>query len=1090
MLDIVTMLALTAAMVAMSANPATLQNASPQTPIANAFIRNNGQWDPEARFLARSGGLDFWVTRTGFTLDFHRIAYGENTASKQGHVVQVEVVGSTGTTAANGVIELPGVINYLNGSQENWVSNVPRFAEAQSVGLLPNVDARFYFDKGMPRYDMVVRPGANPNSIKLAYTGAKNLRAENNVLRYETTFGTVEEQGLFVYQKVNGTIKPVSAKHVVNADGTVSFQLGAYDSSKALIIDPVIWSTYLGGTANDQPKRNIVDGTGAHYVTGTTLAADFPTTAGAYDLAINGASDAFVTKLAADGSSLVYSTYVGGTGSEEGNGLAVSNSGTVTFVGRTTSGATFPQIPPAATPLSAGGGVDDAFIATINAAGTALTFASKLGGSLHDQANNVVLNNTTATVVGETTSTNYPARTTNPDIRPFQFSNGGGQDAFITEVNLDTRRVSFSTYVGGAGTETATDVLLLSGLPIAIGTTTGTFTAASYAAKPGFDKTANGGTDAWLLGVGSGYASVSFWSLYGGTNNESAGGFYRASDGALFMAGTTNSGDLPIVLGYQSALFGFGGGYMAKFTGDTSTLTASTFYRGSTGDVSIADIQADPLGAPVVIGRSAARDLKLGGMDADRTRRGGSDVFVSRFSPALNVFWHGTYLGGNNDDWASSLAMFGTTAVASGWTNSSILPNTAGKAQPALAGGNDGFLASVTLPVSFTQFNAYAPISPYRWPFDVRTDAGVYADTVVTFTSDNAKFPLPASVTIPRGSNKSATLSVTPTPAGSIQMDEVANLSATSGATVLTQTVNIPAPVISTIAFDTTEQPAGLDVIATVNLASANPTLYIPVGLSLVDATTGDPIDPAQAFLHRSSVLTIPANEMSGVVYIRSLARNTDLSVKIKGPLGFMSDTVLLKKTSVSSVTLSRDTVKGGTSTLVTGTVRLSNRAPLGGTVVELDADTDAANVPASVTVPAGSTSATFTFNTDAVATDTLATVTGAANGTSASDTVTIQAPVLNNFVLDFPTRTVGTSQRARVYIDGNAPVGGMDITIMLVNPSTGVTVPATVNIPEGLRVSSSFLMPIDASIGTTPVMVTLRATLGTVSIDKTFTVN
>jgi hypothetical protein len=321
-------------------------------------------------------------------------------------------------------------------------------------------------------------------------------------------------------------------------------------------------------------------------------------------------------------------------------------------------------------------------------------------------------------------------------------------------------------------------------------------------------------------------------------------------------------------------------------------------------------------------------------------------------------------------------------------------------------------------------------------------------------------------------------------------MDEVANLSATSGATVLTQTVNIPAPVISTIAFDTTEQPAGLDVIATVNLASANPTLYIPVGLSLVDAMTGDPIDPAQAFLHRSSVLTIPANEMSGAVYIRSLARNTDLMVKIKGPLGFLSDTVLLKKTAVSSVTLSRDTVKGGTTSLVTGTVRLSNRAPLGGTVVELDADTDAANVPASVTVPAGSTSATFTFNTDAVAVDTLATIVGAANGTSASDTVTIQAPVLNNFVLDFPTRTVGTSQRARVYIDSNAPVGGMDITIMLVNPSTGVTVPATVNIPEGLRVSSSFLMPIDASIGTTPVVVTLRATLGTVMIDKTFTVN
>jgi hypothetical protein len=1084
------MLALSAAVVALSATPATLQNASPQIPIANAFIRNNGQWDPEARFLARTGGLDFWVTGTGFTLDFHHIVNGENNGSVKGHVVKVDVVGASGA-ASNGVNQVPGYVNYLIGQAENWVTNVPRFEESRSVNLVNGVDARYYFDNGAPRYDLVIRPGANPANLKLSYSGAENLRVENGVLKYDTSFGTIEERGLFVYQRINGSNRQVGARQVINEDGTVSFQLANYDSSKPVIIDPVIWSTYLGGTANDQPRRNVMDGTGAHYLTGTTLSADFPVTAGAYDVALGGASDAFVSKLSPDASSLVYSTYLGGTtGMEEGNGLALFNSGAVAVVGRTSSGASFPAV---GTQLTAGGGVDDAFLSVLNAAGTAATYSSKLGGSLHDQANNVLVNNNLVVIVGETTSTNFPARTPNPDLRPFQIGNAGGQDAFITEVNLTTSRVNFSTYCGGTGTDTATDLVLVGGLPIVSGTTTSpTFPDPDLAGKPGYSKTNAGGTDAWLLGVAPNWTTANFWTFFGGSGNETAPAFYRSSAaaniGEFYLAGSTSSTDLPIVAGYQNVLFGFAGGYIARFNPDTSVLSSSTYYRASDGAVEINDIQPDSIGAPIVIGRSSGRTLKLGGLDADRTRRGGSDVFVSRFSPLLNIFWHGTYLGGNNDDWASSIAVRNNQVAAAGWTNSTILPNTTGKYQSALSGENDGYLALVSLPVSFTQFNVYSPISPYRWPIDVRTDAGVYTTTDIAFTSDQAVFPLPATTTIPTGLNKSATISVTPSPAGALQTNTTVNLTATALGMTLNKTLILSAPVLSGIDFSANEVAAGVDVTATVLLATSSDSLYVPVGLALVDATSGDPIAPADAFLHKSNVLTFPAGSTSAIVYIRSVARDTDLSVKIKGPSGFMSAPVLLRKTGAEALELSRGSIRGGTTESVSGTVRLTSKAKVGGQVVNLSVDAGAVKIPVSVTVPAGATSAKFTITAAAVAVDTLATVTAEVNGTTATNSFTVAAPVLTDMKFDFANVKVGGSQRGRVYTDINAPAGGLTVTFELVSPASGVTVPTTVTIPGGTRTSPNFFLPVNAGVGA-PTTVTIRATLNGVSVERTFNV-
>ncbi|MDX2065573.1 MAG: SBBP repeat-containing protein [Fimbriimonadaceae bacterium] len=1079
------MLALTAAMVAIAGNPAVPQTASPIIPIGNAFIRNNGQWDPEARFLARSGGLDFWVTRTGFTLDFHRIDNGQAEPRVKGHVVKVEVVGASGAGESTGAKELPGKLNYQIGNPNQWATNVSRFEEARTTALIPGIDGRFYFDNGLPRYDLIVRPGANANDLKLRYEGASNLQVRNGKLTYETAFGQVEERSLFVYQKVDGNIRPVKASYVVNNDGTVGFSLGSFDTARPVIIDPVVWSTYLGGAANDMPKKHVTDGSGNIYVVGQTLSANFPTVTGSYDLALDGASDAFVTKFNAGGESLAFSTYLGGTGADDARGLAVTGSGAPIVVGQTTSGASFPVL---GRQLTAGGGASDAFITQLANTGGALIYSSRFGGSAADAANAVVQNGAAAIVVGDTSSTNFPARTDNIDVRPFQFNNNGGQDAFINSINLDAKQFNWSTYVGGAGTDSGRDVAIVGGIPTLLGqSTSASFPGANYSGKPGYDQSGNGGTDAFLLGVSGPATAVSYYSFFGGSGNDTAAGL--ANDGAteIYIAGSTVSGDLPYVLGYQNNLLGHQGGYIARFNGNASELQRSTFYRGSRGPVSIDDIAIDPVGAVVVAGRTETNDLKLGGTDADRTRRGASDVFASRFGPDLNLFWYGTLLGGNLNDWASSVSVAGENVYVAGYTTSTSLPNTTGKFSETLAGGEDGYVALVTFPVAFTQFNNYGPQAPYRWAFDVRTDGGVYANTPITFTSDNGKFVMPTNISIPRGTNRSASFAVTPTPAGSIQMDETANLTATALGSTLNATVSLPAPDISAINFDSLSKPAGQDVISTLVLSSANPIQFIPVGLSLVNAGDETPVNSADAFLYKTPVVTVLAGQTDALFYIRSVARNTDLQVKVKGPKGYSSQVVTLEAVKVSALELSRPTIIGGSTSTITGTVRLTGRAPVGGTVVDISSSTDAANVPATVTVPAGVTSARFTFNTDAVATDTVATITAAANGSSQSNNLTITAPVLNSLTFNASSIQRGRTVRAKVGVSANAPAGGLTVAFTVTNPATGVTIPATATIPAGAR-SAEVTVSTDAAM-TAPVTATIQASLNGVNVSNSFNI-
>src|SRR5438093_740242 len=380
-------------------------------------------------------------------------------------VLRMKFVGANPKTRVKGQKELPGKANYFIGNDpKKWRTNVPTYAKVQYRDLDHGIDLIYYGNQRPLEYDFVVSPGADPNLIRLAFQGAKEITlADSGDLILTTETSDVRLQKPLVYQlRKDGHKELIAGNYVIRptltmssfsqSEGTrhalpvtVAFQIAAYDISRALIIDPVLfYSTYLGGSGDDASNGIAVDDSGNAYVTGFTNSTNFPTTSGTFEPAFGGGCcDGFVTKLNPTGSGLVYSTYLGGSAYDEGGRITVDVAGNAYVAGRTTS-TNFPTTPGAFQASLTGG--FDAFVTKLNPLGSGLVYSTYLGGSgsefgfgsAVDAAGN-------AYVTGFTESTNFPTTS-----GAFQTTFGGGSgDAFITKLNPLGSGLVYSTYLGG-----------------------------------------------------------------------------------------------------------------------------------------------------------------------------------------------------------------------------------------------------------------------------------------------------------------------------------------------------------------------------------------------------------------------------------------------------------------------------------------------------------------------------------------------------------------------------------------------------------------------------------------------------------------
>ena len=358
----------------------------------------------------------------------------------------MKLVGANPAPQLTGSDELPGKSNYFIGNDPaKWRTNVPNYAKVKYADVYPGIDLAYYGNQRQLEYDFVVSPGADPQSIRLAFDGDEKQRIDDHGdLALEAKGGEIRMHRPVVFQQIDGSRRNIAANFVLRSGREVGFEIARYDATKPLIIDPVLsYSTYLGGSSGDLGYGIAVDSSGNAYVTGGTTSVDFPT-ANAFQSALGGPSivgHAFVTKLNAAGSAVVYSTYLGGSGGEFGYGIAVDSSGNAYVTGSTES----TNFPTANAFQAAKRGSGNAFLTKLNPAGSALVYSTYLGGTNFDAGRGIAVDSSgSAYVTGFTASPDFPT------ANAFQAAYGGYlSNAFVTKFNATGSALLYSTYLGG-----------------------------------------------------------------------------------------------------------------------------------------------------------------------------------------------------------------------------------------------------------------------------------------------------------------------------------------------------------------------------------------------------------------------------------------------------------------------------------------------------------------------------------------------------------------------------------------------------------------------------------------------------------------
>jgi hypothetical protein len=635
-----------------------------------SFEANNGQTDAKVKFLSRTGGYTLFLTgdEAVMTLngkkpstDLDKIVNASHKSPssmatpKLGGVLRMKLHNANPAAKLTGRDELAGKTNYFIGNDPTkWRTNVPTYAKVKYEGIYSGIDLVYYGNQRQLEYDFVVAPGANPRRIAFDVSGAKRIRQDDNgELVFKVGEDEIRWRKPVVYQEKDGARQEIAATYAITDKNWVGFELAKYDTSKTLYIDPLVYSTYLGGSSYDLGYGIAVDSTGNAYVTGYTASTDFPTM-NPLQPTYGGAGDAFVTKINPAGSALVYSTYLGGSWEDAGHGIVVDGAGDAYLIGYTAS-ANFPVTPGAFQTSQAGG--TNVFVTEINPAGSALVYSTYLGGNNYDEGWNIAVDSAgNAYVTGVAFSTDFP-------ITPgaFQTSYAGDYDAFVTKINPAGSALVYSTYLGGNSEDR--------GFGIAVDSA-GNAYIAGYTASTNFPTTP-GAFQSNLAGSGNvfvtkmnPYGSALVYSTYlGGSGTDSGYRIAVDSAGNAYLNGTTNSTNFPMMTPLQAT---YGGGiydtFVSKLNPTGSALVYSTYLGGSGTDYG-QGIAIDTAGNAYVTGQTTSTNFPVTtGAFQTINGEGAWKAFVSKIPSTTTTTT--TLLSSVNPSVSEKPVMF-TTSVSS-----------------------------------------------------------------------------------------------------------------------------------------------------------------------------------------------------------------------------------------------------------------------------------------------------------------------------------------------------------------------------------------------------------------------------------------
>jgi len=716
-----------------------------------SFEVNQGQTDAQVRFLSRGVGYTLFLTGNEAVFSMRRSKAKVNTspASRPSQssaavpttnaVLRMKLIKASPAAKMTGTDELPGKSNYFMGSDpKKWRSNVPTYAKVRYAGIYPGIDLIYYGNQRQLEYDFVVAPGADPRRIQFDVRGARKIsHDEHGDLVLHFPDGELRWRKPVVYQEKNGSRQTIDGRYVIKRGHCVRFEAASYDPKRALIIDPTLtYSTYLGGSGTEFGNGIAVDSSGDAYVVGSTASTDFPTMGSFQSGYAGGQYDAFIAKLDPAGSALVYSTYLGGSGTDWGSAIALDGSGDAYVTGYTSS-TDFPTMNAFQATIA---GPTNAFVTKLDPAGSALAYSTYLGGNganaflgcvLGDLGTSLAVDSSgSAYVTGYTSSTNFPT------MNPSQPTLAGPYNVFVTKFNPAGSALIYSTYLGGSGEATDYGCYVGdSGTGIAIDGTgsayvTGQTYSVDFPTMNPFQPTIKGVSNGFVTKFSPAGSTLVYSTYLGGsgsgqdvhTGDAASGIAVDGSDNA-YVIGITYSDDFPITAGaFQTTCGGEdcfpGDAFVTQFNVAGSALVYSTYLAGSGGSQA-GGIALDSSANTYISGTTGSTDFPTM-TPFQPANGGGTDAFMTQLNPAGSALVYSTYLGGSGTDYAGEIAVDNSgNAYIVGNTSSTNFP-TMNPFQSTNAGGlYDAFVAKL----SPSPFVALSPTSLTFGSFNIGTSS-------------------------------------------------------------------------------------------------------------------------------------------------------------------------------------------------------------------------------------------------------------------------------------------------------------------------------------------------------------------------------
>ncbi|MFN8484340.1 MAG: SBBP repeat-containing protein [Anaerolineae bacterium] len=693
------------------------------------FVENHGQIDPRVVLYVQGrdksvyftdNGVTFVLTDAGAMTEQQANAPGARSArdSQPGetYTLKLNFVGASAVEPV-GRDRTEAVVSYFRGNISEWKMALPTYSEVVYENLWPGISLSYRGTQDRLKYTFVVQPGADPSQIRLAYHGATRLAVNHaGELDVETPAGGFRDDVPVAYQQIEGRRVAVDVGYALSGPGLVpapmeyGFGLGAYNPGYPLVIDPsvFVYAGFIGGRSGANGNAIAVDRVGNAYITGSTPCLDttFPDGAGfgslpGFNHSCGFAGDAYVVKVNAEGTGLVYAGYIGGNGADRGNGIAVDNDGNAYITGSTTSSeASFPggsnigSLPGPDRTYNGQGpmtrAIGDAFVVKVNAAGTGLVYAGYVGGSGDDEGDGIAVDGEgSAYIVGTTNS----AETTFPNGQGFgslsgadRTYNGGFDDAFVVKVNASGTALVYATYIGGIDDDRGAGIAVDSeGNAYVTGGTSSnevTFpTGTGFGTIPGLDETYNGGSrDAFVVKLNCAGTAFDYVTYIGGNGDDRGTGIAVDRVGHAYVTGIAGSTEASFPNEH-----GFGGApgpdqtfndtnplpgvnvvcdaFVAKLNAQGTALVYGGYIGGNQCDMGYG-IAVDGASNAYIAGQTYSNQFSfpngsgLGTLPGpNRTYSDGSDAFVAKVNAAGTALVYAGYIGGNAFDVGHGIAV-------------------------------------------------------------------------------------------------------------------------------------------------------------------------------------------------------------------------------------------------------------------------------------------------------------------------------------------------------------------------------------------------------------------------------------------------